>query len=73
MQYIIPDWLYQTLKWACALALPALATLVATVGPAWGMDAALCDAICTTITAVAAFGGVVLGVSAATAKPSEEA
>lgn len=68
MKYIIPDKAYKVIKWGCLVVLPALATLVATVGPAWGMDSGLCQSITTTITAFGTFGGVVLGVSAATAK-----
>lgn len=68
MKYLIPDKAYNALKWGCLIVLPALATLVGTVGQAWGMDAGLSSSITTTITAVGTFGGVVLGVSAATAK-----
>lgn len=71
MSYIIPDSAYQVIKWAVLIVLPAVATLVATVGPVWGMDGELCQAVVTTITAVSTFGGVVLGVSAATAKPAK--
>lgn len=71
MQYVIPDKVYQVVKWAVLIVLPAVATLVATVGPVWGMDGELCQAVVTTITAVSTFGGVVLGVSAATAKPAD--
>lgn len=71
MQYIIPDKVYKLLKWGALIALPALATLVGTVGPVWGMDAGLCKAVVTTITALATFCGVLLGVSAATARPGE--
>lgn len=67
MQYILPDKAYQVIKWAVLIVLPALATLISTVGPAWGMDGALCQALTTTITAVSAFGGCVLGISAVTA------
>lgn len=67
MDYLIPDKAYQVIKWLCALVLPALATLVGTVGTAWGMDASLVSAIVTTITAVATFGGAIIGLSAATA------
>lgn len=70
MTYLIPDPVYNVLKWGCLIVLPALATLVGTVGQAWGMDAGLSSSITTTITAVGAFGGVVLGVSAATARPT---
>lgn len=72
MQYFIPDKVYKVLKWGCLIVLPALATLIGTVGQAWGMDAGLSSAITTTITAVGTFGGVVLGVSAATATSKEE-
>ena len=71
MSYIIPESVYKVVKWAVLIVLPAVATLVSTVGPVWGMDGELCQAVVTTITAVSAFGGVVLGVSAATARPSE--
>lgn len=72
MSYAIPDKVYNALKWGCLIVLPALATLVGTVGQAWGMDAGLSASITTTITAIGTFGGVVLGVSAATAKPAEK-
>ena len=71
MDYIISDRTYKVLKWACVLVLPAAATLVKALGVAWGWDSGVCEAISTTLTAVATFAGVVLGVSAATAKPSE--
>ncbi len=71
MDYIISDGAYRIVKWAVLIVLPALATLFSAVAAAWGMDAGLVNAVVTTITALSAFGGAVLGVSAATAKPSE--
>lgn len=70
MQYMVPDKLYKILKWAALIVLPAASTLIATVGPAWGMDGELVQSITTTVTAVATFFGLVLGVSQATAKPT---
>lgn len=70
MQYMIPDGAYQVLKWATLIVLPAAATLIATVGPVWGMDGTLVQAVTTTITAVSAFCGVVLGVSEVTKTPA---
>lgn len=70
MQYIIPDKVYKAVKWAVLIVLPALATLLSALAAAWGMDAGLAQAIVTTITAVATFGGAVIGVSSATAKPT---
>lgn len=69
MRYIIPDDVYNVLKWATLIVLPALATLFGTVGGAWGVDAELVASVTTTITAVSTFCGAILGVSAATAKP----
>lgn len=66
MTYIIPDSVYQVAKWLACLFLPALAVLIATIGPAWGL--ANVDAIVLTINAVAAFLGAIIGVSAVTAK-----
>ncbi len=67
MDYILPDKAYRVIKWGVLIVLPAAATLVGAVGSAWGADAGLLNAVSTTITAVSAFGGAVLGVSAATA------
>lgn len=74
MKYLLPDKAYRVIKWAVLIALPALATLFSALAAAWGMDAHLAQAIVTTITAVATFGGAIVGVSAATAKevPGEE-
>lgn len=71
MDYIISDRTYRLVKWAVLIVLPATATLFSALAAAWGMDAGLAQAVVTTITALSAFGGTVLGVSAATAKPSE--
>ena len=60
MDYIISDRLYTVLKWAGVIVFPALATFVGTVAPAWGMDAALSDAIVTTqIYAMYSAGGCI--------------
>ena len=71
MRYVIPDEVYDVLKWLCVLVLPAAATLVGTVGTVWGMSAELSNAIVTTIVAVATFGGAIIGLSAATASESD--
>lgn len=71
MDYIISDTAYKLIKWAVLIVLPAVATLFSAVAAVWGMDAELTNAIVTTITAVSVFGGTVLGVSAATAKPGD--
>lgn len=72
MTYIIPDGVYQLLKWAGLIALPALAVFVSTVGQAWGMDPGLSNAIVTTLNASGVLVGALLGISQASGKPSDE-
>ena len=69
MKYLIPDDLYDALKWAVLIVLPAFATFFGVVGGAWGVDPGLIASVTTTITAFSTFCGAALGVSAATAKP----
>lgn len=71
MTYIVPEQIYQVLKWAGLIALPALAVFVSTVGQAWGMDPGLSNAIVTTLNALGVLVGALLGISQATGKPTE--
>lgn len=66
MQYMIPDKVYNILKWVGLVALPAIATFVGTVGTAveWEPTAIAV----TVITAAGTLIGALLGVSNATAK-----
>ena len=71
MTYIVPEQIYQVLKWAGLIALPAIAVFVSTVGQAWGMDPGLSNAIVTTLNALGVLVGALLGISQATGKPTE--
>lgn len=71
MSYIIPDGVYQIMKWAGLIALPAVAVFVSTVGQAWGLDAATLNAVVTTLNALGVLVGALLGISQATGKPDE--
>lgn len=51
---------YNILKWACLIAVPALITLISTLGTIYGWDT---TAITATIGAVATFVGALIGVS----------
>ena len=55
---------YDWLKWTCMIFLPALATLISVLDKAWGWGLPV-EAIVTTISAIAAFIGAVLGFSSA--------
>ena len=73
MTYIVPDYLYQILKWAGLVACPAVAVFIGALGAAWGMEPGLQNAIVTTINALGVLVGALLGISQGTAKPSEGA
>jgi hypothetical protein len=59
--YIMPSKVYDVLKWVGLILCPALATLIGTVGPAWGMPQV--DAVVLTINAVGLFIGACIGAS----------
>ena len=69
MQYIIPDKVYQALKWAGLVALPAVATFYGVCAPLWGWPAP--EAVVTTINAAGVLMGACLGYSALAAKDGE--
>lgn len=60
---MIPDKVYTILKWLGLIFFPALAVLVGTVGPVWGL--ANTEAIVTTLNAVGLFIGALIGVTSA--------
>lgn len=66
MTYILPDNVYQILKWLGLIACPALATFVGVVGPVWGMP--YVEATVTTINATGLLIGALIGASHITAK-----
>ena len=61
MNYLLSDKVYQILKWVALIVLPAIAALISVVGPVWGMP--YVDSIVTTINAIGAFIGALIGVS----------
>lgn len=63
----VPDWLipnrvYDVLKWVGLIACPALAVFVQAIGPAWGF--ADTSAVVLTLNAFGALIGVLIGASA---------
>ena len=61
-KYLLPDKAYAALKWVALIVLPALAVFVHVVGPAWGLP--YVDQIVTTLNALGALIGALIGVSA---------
>ena len=66
MQYILPDWLYNILKWTGLIALPALAVFYATIAPAW--DLPYPDEVVLTLNACGVLIGTLIGASQMLAK-----
>ena len=58
---ILPDKVYDVLKWVAQILLPALGTLYFALASIWGFPYA--EQIVGTITAIDAFLGVLLGIS----------
>lgn len=69
-EYIIPNEVYQVLKWLGLIACPAIATFIGAVFPAWGIPNA--DAIVLTLNAAGVLIGALIGVSAATSRQIDE-
>lgn len=63
---VLNDNVYKVLKWLGLIVLPAIATLVKAVFPAWGLPYA--DAIAITCTALGTFIGTIICVSSANLK-----
>lgn len=62
----LSDSIYNVFKWVGLIFCPALAVLLATVLPVWGIDAGLVKALIITINALGVFIGALIGVSQAT-------
>lgn len=60
--WLIPDKLYDVLKWVGLIICPALATFMLTLGQAWGLPYSA--EIATTIVGVGTLIGACIGVSA---------
>lgn len=63
--YLLPDGMYDVLKWLGLIALPAIATFISIVGPVWGMPNV--EAVVTTLNALGTLVGVLIGISHVTA------
>lgn len=57
----LPDKVYDVLKWACLIVLPALSVLYGTLASIWGLPYA--SQIPLTIEAIDVFLGALIGIS----------
>lgn len=67
--WLIPNRLYDVLKWMGLLVLPTCAWLVGVIGPAWGL--ANVDAVVLTLNALGAAVGAIIGASAINARKGD--
>ena len=58
----IPDKVYNVLKWILIIVVPAFVTLFTLLAQTWAWDIPV-QAIVTTITGIATFLGVIVGIS----------
>ena len=63
MKFELNDKVYDVLKWLALIALPALAVLYNVLAGVWGWPCA--QEVSTTINAVIAFIGTIIGISTA--------
>lgn len=56
----LPDKAYNFLKWLCLIAVPALITLITTLGTVYKQDM---TTVTATISAIATFVGALIGIS----------
>lgn len=68
--YLMPNGLYQVLKWVGLIACPAVAAFIGAVFPEWGIPNV--DAIVLTLNSAGVLIGALIGVSAATSKQADE-
>ena len=61
MNYLIPNKVYDIIKWVGLIACPAIATFIGVVGPVWGMPHV--DAVVTTVNAIGLLIGALIGAS----------
>ena len=60
-RYLIPNDVYNVLKWIALILLPAAAVFIQTIGPAWGMPNV--DTIVLTLNSLGLFIGTCIGAS----------
>lgn len=58
----LPEKVYEVLRWATWIVLPAIATLISALNTAWNWVLPI-DAILTTFAAIETFIGAVLGIA----------
>lgn len=63
MRFQLNDKVYDVLKWMCLIALPALSVLYGVLAGVWGWGYA--EEVATTVNAVVAFVGALIGLSTA--------
>ena len=69
MKYLLPNGVYDVLKWVGLIACPALAVFYGAVAPAWGWPNP--DGVVLLLNSLGVLIGALIGVSHVTAKETE--
>ena len=69
---ILPDKVYNILKWIALIAIPALVTFLSIVLSALNVDPSTVNVICTILSATAGLIGALIGVSTSAYNKSKE-
>lgn len=59
---MLPEKVYETLRWLIAIVIPAVSVLIATLVNVWDLDIPA-EQICLTLDAIALFLGAIFGIS----------
>lgn len=59
---MLPQKIYETIRWIIAIVLPAISLLITTLANVWGWNIPA-EQICLTIDALALFLGAIFGIS----------
>lgn len=59
---MLPQKIYESLRWIIAIVLPALSLLITTLATVWQLQIPY-EQICLTIDAIALFFGTIFGIS----------
>lgn len=60
---MLPQKVYETIRWIIAIALPALGILITTLASIWQWDSFPADSISLTLDAIGLFLGAIFGIA----------
>ena len=71
-KWLIPNKVYDILKWIGLVIFPAAALCFGTIAPAFGLDSGTSQTVVTVLNAVGTFIGITIGASALKARGGDK-